>query len=120
MEVEFSIWLATKTRWAHLRKVIDVPTMPRVGEFMKFKNEVVGDYFGFRISQITYRETGSIEVWTELLDNIDNRQYSFEEESEFDEYFQSYLAEGWQCPKGIGPNRRTGSAGSPSGDAARC
>jgi hypothetical protein len=106
IDIEFSIWLATKTRWAHLTKVISMPIVPRVGEFMKFRNVAVGDYFAFRVSQITYREDGLIEVWTELLDNVDERMYSFEDESEFDEYFASYIAEGWACHEGIGPNRR--------------
>jgi hypothetical protein len=119
MNLEFSIWLGTKTRWAHLIKVIDMPTVPRVGEFMRFKNAVVGDYFAFRISEVTYREGGRIDVLTELLDNIDNRMYSFEEEAEFDEYFNSYLAEGWQCPRGIGPNRRLAASGPQSEDGAQ-
>lgn len=106
MTVEFSIWLATKTRLAHLSKHIDMPVMPRVGEFVKFKNEKVGDYFAFKITQVTYREGRETEVWTELLDNVDDRMYSFEDEEEFDEYFQSYLAEGWISPCGIKPNTR--------------
>jgi hypothetical protein len=106
MKVQFSIWLATKTRWAHLTKDIDMPVMPRVGEFMKFKNGKAGDYFAFKVAQVTYREGGDTEVWTELLDNVDNRMYSFEEEAEFDEYFASYLQEGWSCERGVGPNRR--------------
>jgi hypothetical protein len=55
---------------------------------------------------VTYREPGDIEVWTELLDNIKDRGYSFETEVEFDEYIQAYLAEGWQCVRGIRPNNR--------------
>jgi hypothetical protein len=108
MDIEFSIWLATKTRWAHLTKVIAMPVVPRVAEFVKFRSAAVGDYFAFKVSQVTYREDGMIEVWTELLDNIEGRMYSFEDESEFDEYYGSYLAEGWSCSKGIGPNRRVG------------
>lgn len=104
MELEFSIWLATKTRWAHLRKVIQLPVVPRVGEFMKFRNAVVGDYFAYRVTEITYREAGLIEVWTELLDNMEDRMYSFETEAEFDEYFTSYINEGWQCRRGVVPN----------------
>jgi hypothetical protein len=119
MDLEFSIWLGTKTRWAHLTKVTDMPVVPRVGEFMKFNNAVVGDYFAFRISEVTYREGGRIAVWTELLDNVDNRMYSFEEEAEFDEYFKSYLAEGWQCPGGVGPNRRLAASGPQSEDGAQ-
>lgn len=70
----------------------------------------MGDYFAFRVSSVTYREGGPIEVWTELLNNINNRVYSFEEEPEFDEYLNSYLAEGWHCPRGVGPNRRLGTS----------
>ena len=119
MDIEFSIWLATKTRWTHLTKVIHMPVVPRVGEFMKFQNAVVGDYFAFQISEVTYREGGRIEVWTELLDNIDNRMYSFEDEEEFDVYFNSYLAEGWQCPRGVGPNRRLAVSGLQSEGGAQ-
>ena len=106
IEVEFSIWIASKTRWAHLSKNTTMPAMPRVGEFVKFCNEKQGDYFAWKISQVTYRESGKIEVWTELLDNVDERGYSFDAEDEFDEYFQSYIAQGWRCERGIGPNRR--------------
>jgi hypothetical protein len=112
MNIEFSIWLATRTRWVHLTKTIEMPTVPRVGEWMKFRNSELGDYFGFRVSEVTYREGGLVEVWTELLDNVDNRMYSFDDESEFDEYLASYQAEGWICPRGVSPNRRLASPGS--------
>ncbi|WP_413114110.1 hypothetical protein [Thaumasiovibrio sp. DFM-14] len=103
-EIEFSIWLASKKQWVHLVKVISLSTVPRVGEFIKFENRVVGDYFGWKISEVTYRENGKIEVSTELLDNIDQRMYSFEEDEEFQEYYESYLAEGWISPHGIKAN----------------
>lgn len=105
IEIEFSIWLASKTRWAHLAKIVELPAVPRVGEFVKFRNEKQGDYFAWEVSQVTYRESGTVEVWTKLLDNTDERGFSFEAESDFDEYFQSYVAEGWRCERGIGPNR---------------
>ena len=106
VEVEFSIWLASKTRWAHLTKTISMPTVPRVGEFVKFRNKKVGAYFPWQVSEVTYCESGEIEVWTGLLDNIDGRGYSFESEEEFDEYFQSYVSENWRCERGIKPNTR--------------
>ncbi len=109
MNIQFSIWIATKTRWTHLTKVIDMPVVPRVGEFMKFRNGKVGDYFAFRVSQVTYRESGEVDVWTELLDNVNDRMYSFEDEAEFDDYHHSYLEEGWQCPRGVGPNTQYAS-----------
>jgi hypothetical protein len=103
--IEFSIWLASKSRWAHLTKMIGMPVVPRVGEFVKFSNAKNGDYFAWKVSQVTYRENGSIEVWTELLENIDNRGFSFETEDEFDDFFQSYVAENWRCERGIRTNR---------------
>jgi hypothetical protein len=106
VELEFSMWLATKTRWAHLIKTVSMPALPRVGEFVKFRNDKMGDYFAFKVSHVTHRESGQIEVGTELLDNIDERMYSFDDEAEFDEYFASYVAEGWSCPRGVGPNKR--------------
>jgi hypothetical protein len=80
--------------------------VPRVGEFVKFDNKEQGDYFAWRVTQVTYRESGKIEVWTELLNDVDNRGYSFEAEQEFDEYLKSYIAEGWRCYHGIKPNTR--------------
>lgn len=106
MDIQFSIWLATRTRWAHLIKVISMSAVPRVGEFVKFANKELGDYFAYSVKQVTYRESGQIEVWTKLLENINDRGYSFEDEREFDEYLASYLAEGWTCSRGVQLNRR--------------
>jgi hypothetical protein len=85
--------------------MIGMPVVPRVGEFVKFSNAKNGDYFAWKVSQVTYRENGSIEVWTELLEDIDNRGFSFETEDEFDDFFQSYVAENWRCERGIRTNR---------------
>lgn len=105
IEIEFSIWMATKENWVHLSKSIKLPVVPRVGEYMKFHSDLIGDYFAWKVIQVTYRENGSIEVWTELLDNIDNRMYSFEEDSEFQEYLLAYKSEGWITPQGVKSNR---------------
>ncbi|HEY4184594.1 MAG TPA: hypothetical protein VGP07_05960 [Polyangia bacterium] len=106
MDVDFSIYLATKTRWAHLEKRVSLPGIPRVGEFVKFRNAEMGDYFAFEVASVTYREVGAVEVMTELLDNVDGRMYSFDEEHELDGYVASFLREGWRCERGIGANRR--------------
>ena len=80
--------------------------IPRIGEFVKFTNNKQGDYFSWKVTEITYRESGDIDIRTELLDNVDNRGYSFETEDEFDAYYQSYLHEGWQSKEGIVENMR--------------
>jgi hypothetical protein len=100
INIEFSIWIASKQNWVHLVKTISMHSVPRLGEYMKFRSEKLGDYFAWKVSEVTYREDGKIEVSTELLDNINNRMYSFEEESEFQEYYEAYLSEGWVSPSG--------------------
>ena len=104
IEIEFSIYLASKKEWVHLRKNIRFPAVPRVGESIKFNNSVVGDYFAWTVKQVTYRENGVIEVMTDLLDNINCRMYSFEEHDEFLEFYHSYLDEGWISPRGVKVN----------------
>ncbi len=50
------------TRWAHLTKVITLPAVPRVGEFVRFLNATQGEYFAWKVTQVTYHEAGMIEV----------------------------------------------------------
>lgn len=114
VDVECSIWLASRTRWVHLTKVMALPAVPRVGEWLKFRNETMGDHFGWRVTEVTYRERGPVEVWTHLLDDADGRGYSFETEEEFDECYGSYLAEGWVSGRGPGPNRRVRGGDHPT------
>ena len=80
--------------------------VPRVGEFVKFTLQGKDDHVPLRISQITYREAGSIEIWTELLDDVDGRGYSFEDEEEFDEALSERHDSGWDCPNGVKANTR--------------
>jgi len=112
-EITFHIYLASRTHWVHLKKVIRWVVVPRVGEFIKFKNDGVGDYFAHQVMSVEYRETGEIEVMMELLENVDDRMYSFEGEAEFLEYYNSYLSEGWSSPRGIvtNPHLYPGSRG---------
>lgn len=105
IEIEFSIWLASKTKWVHLTKNISLASVPRVGEFIKLNNNTVGDYFTWEVKDVTYQENGIIQVSTELLNNIDERMYSFEDDAEFIEYFNSYLKAGWQSLHGVKVNR---------------
>lgn len=71
---------------------------------MKFNSSNLSDYFSWKVTQVTYRECGSIELWTELLENIDNRMYSFEDDEEFQEYLHAHKLEGWEAPFGIKEN----------------
>lgn len=122
-QLTFSIWLASKTRWAHLTKTIDMQAVPRAGEFVKFTLKGEDDYVPWRVSEITYRESGAIDISTELLDDLDGRGFSFSEEEEFDETLAEYQASGWNCPRGIKPNthvkNHTNQAEQATGDNGR-
>ena len=102
----FSIWIASRTRWTHLTKTIDMRAIPRVGEFVKFTLEGNDDYVPWKVSEITYRESGSIEISTELLDDVDGRGFSFCDEEEFDDALAEFQGSGWNCPHGVKPNTR--------------
>lgn len=106
INVEFSIWIASKSSWVHLVKSIPMAVVPRVGEYIKFVTENF-DYVPWKVSQVTYLENGLIEVWTELLNNIDNRKYSFDDEGEFEDCLNDFKSNGWVIPKGIKQNPYT-------------
>lgn len=59
---------------------------PRVGEWVKLRNEEHGNYFAIRIAEVTHIEKEGVDVMLEALDL---------EEEELDEYVASYKAEGW-------------------------
>ena len=103
IDVSVSIYFASKTRWVHLQKTLSLSAVPRVGEWLKLRNEQVGDYFAWRVVEVTHREAGLVEVMTDLLDD-DGRGFSFDHESEFDDYHRSYLACGWVGV--VSPNTR--------------
>lgn len=98
--------MASKTRWTHLTKMIEMQAIPRIGEFVKFTITGEDDYVPWKITEIAYRESGSIEVSTELLDDVDGRGYSFTDEEDFDEALKEYKSSGWECPRGIKSNQR--------------
>ena len=87
-------------------KSISLPSVPRVGEYIRFQTENEDDDYSWEIREIKHYESGRIEVWTELLDNIDDRMYSFESEDEFQEYYDKYIAAGWKAPYGIRENKQ--------------
>ncbi|XPS88377.1 uncharacterized protein Dvar_63960 [Desulfosarcina variabilis str. Montpellier] len=62
--------------------------------WVKLKNEKMGDYFPFRIAEVTHRE-GSLpeKMLQPLMEN--ETEYEYFEEDELDEYIESYKIEGW-------------------------
>jgi hypothetical protein len=99
-EITFQIYMASPTRWAHLKRILPFPAVPRVGECVKFHNSELGDYFGWIVRAVTYRERGDIELMMSVLEfGIDDADETSEVENELDEYVGSYQIEGWSLSK---------------------
>ncbi len=89
------LYLPSDTRLAFLEKEIEFSAMPRVGEWIKFKNDQVGDYFAFRVREVTHRENGIPDVMMEPMEDANGKPEFAGREQELDEYVQSYVQEGW-------------------------
>jgi hypothetical protein len=76
MDVVVDIYLASPTRWAHLRRTLDLHAVPRVGEHLKLRNAEMGDYFPFRVVEVTHREGAAIEVMTGSSVSVATRSVS--------------------------------------------
>ena len=97
------MYLDSPTRLCRLEKVVEFETLPRVDEFLKVANRELGDYFPFRVVEITHRENALPEMMLGRLPPGEGKQAAFGE-MELDEYVQSYVAEGWRLAS-TGPNR---------------
>ncbi len=88
------MYLDSSSRLCRLQKELEFHALPRVGEWLKFANAEMGDYFGFRVAEVTHREGGYPELMLDKLTPEDGKTSAFDEE-ELDEYVASYLATGW-------------------------
>ena len=97
------MYLASPTRLCLLEKTVSFHTVPRTGESLKFTNRKMGDYFAFRVGEVTHREGSAPEL---LLERWVKSSAEFEvlDEKELDEYVASYSAEGWRHESTV-PNR---------------
>lgn len=112
IEVEVSLYLASRERLARLQKSVAFAAMPRVSEFVKLVNREQGDYFAFTVVQITHREGGPPELWLQLTSLEGGRSVvDFFEDGELDEYVAGYKQEGWTLGSLI-PNTTFRSDGS--------
>ena len=88
------MYLNSPTRLCLLERVVEFHALPRAGEWVKFANTELGDYFGFKVAEITHRQGGFPELMLDRLPPESGSQAAFDE-SELDEYIASYVAEGW-------------------------
>ena len=112
IEVEVSLYLASRERLARLQKTVGFAALPRVGEFVKLRNREQGDYFAFTVVQVTHREGGLPELWLQLTTLVGGRSVAdFIEDGELDEYVAGYGREGWTLSSLV-PNRTFRGDGS--------
>lgn len=115
INVEVSLYLASRERLARLQKSVAFAALPRVREFVKVRNREQGDYFAFNVVQVTHREGELPELWLQLTNFVEGRSVvSFLEDCELDEYVVGYKLEGWTLASLV-PNRTFRSDGSSVG-----
>src|SRR5688572_26939324 len=100
------LYLDSPSRLVLLTKLVEFHAMPRVGEWVKLANAELGDYFPFRIGEVTHREGSWPEVMLDKLPAQHAALAAFSE-VELDEYVASYLVDGWKHISAV-PNRTPG------------
>jgi hypothetical protein len=88
------LYLASESRLASLEKEVEFHSLPRENEWLKLRNRDKGDYFAFRVKEVTHREGGLPELMLDVL-KYSETEYELFEEQELDEYISSYTEEGW-------------------------
>ncbi len=88
------LYLASESRLAFLEKEVQFHSLPREGEWLKLRNRDKGDYFAFRVQEVTHREGSLPEMMLDVLRSSET-EYELFDEQELDEYIASYIAEEW-------------------------
>jgi hypothetical protein len=89
------LYLDSPSRLCRLEKLVEFHAMPRVGEWLKLVNPKMGDYFGFRVAEITHREGSVPELMLARLEPAVGNAAAFPED-ELEEYLSSYVECGWK------------------------
>ena len=96
VDADVAMYLATPKRLVRLTKRISFGILPRLQEFIKIKNETLGDYFTFLVVQITRKEDDVPEIWIHTSSFVNGRSHiSFWPEDELDDWIKSYAEEAW-------------------------
>jgi hypothetical protein len=99
---DVAMYMATPKRLVRLTKRLSFCTLPRLNEFIKIKNQSLGDYFAFLVVQITHKEDGVPELWIHTSTFLNGRtQISFWPEEELDDWIASYEDEGWKLQSDV-------------------
>ena len=88
------LYLLSEETTAFLRKEIDFPVLPRTDEWIKLKNEEMGNYFAFKIYEVTHREGALTELTLQPL--MSGSNYDYFSKKELVEYIASYTSQGWE------------------------
>ena len=94
---DVAMYMATPKRLVRLTKRLSFGKLPRLNEFIKIRNQSLGEYFAFLVVQITHKEDGFPELWIHTSTFVNGRsQISFRPEEELDDWIASYAKEGWE------------------------
>ena len=92
MKIDATLYWVSDQRIACLSKQLDLPVLPRTGEFIKIRNQKLGDYFAFMVTEVTHRE-GRIPEIRLRIDYRPGDDLPADPDLESD--INTYVAEGW-------------------------
>lgn len=92
MKIDATLYWVSDQRIARLSKQLDLPVLPRTGEFIKIRNQVLGDYFAFMVTEVTHREARIPEIRLRI-DYRPGDDLPADQDLESD--INTYVAEGW-------------------------
>lgn len=95
VKAKVQLYLVSERQIGYLTKEIDFHSLPRAYEWVKLKNEQMGDYFAFKVDAITHREGALPEIMLQPLMKSET-DYDYFDEKELIEYIDSYKEEGWE------------------------
>lgn len=93
MKIDATLYWVSDQRIACLVKRLDLPVLPRTGEFIKIRNQVLGDYFAFMVTEVVHRE-GRIPEIRVRIDHHPGDDLPDDQGLESDA--NTYVAEGWK------------------------
>lgn len=92
MKIDATLYWVSDQRIARLSKQLDLPVLPRTGEFIKIRNQVLGDYFAFEVTEVTHREGRIPEIRLRINYHPGD---DLPDDQSLESDINTYVAEGW-------------------------
>ena len=92
MKIDATLYWVSDQRIACLVKRLDLPVLPRTSEFIKIRNQKLGDYFAFMVTEVVHREGQIPEI---ILRTNDRPGDDLPADQDLESDINTYVVEGW-------------------------